>query len=473
MPDAVQAYSPQAIALGRFGLGARGDGAPVGDPKRWLLQQLARFEPRPAAIAALPDAAAQGQALLAELREARMAKAAGSDDDPQAQAIKQQARRDLREGVLAAIDARLQVAVASDTPFVERLVHFWSNRFAISLDKQAAAIFAPGYEFDAIRPHVLGRFEDMAAAVLHHPAMLSYLDQPRSMGPNSALARRAAGRGDGKPRGLNENLAREVMELHTLGVRAGYSQADVTEFARALTGWSIVGPDGRGLAGAEAVPGSFVFRPALHEPGARSVFGRSYAAGGEEQARAILADLCAAPATATHLATALARHFAGDDPPPALVARLAQSYTASRGDLPSVYATLIASPESWNAAPLKFKTPWEWLVSAMRALALDRLPRLRAAQAMTQLGQPVWKPGSPAGWDDIAASWAAPDALMRRVELAQRLAAGLGERLDPRQLAETILPDSLSANSATTVARAESAGSGTALLLLTPEFLRR
>ncbi len=201
--------------------------------------------------------------------------------------------------------------------------------------------------------------------------------------------------------------------------------------------------------------------------------GRRYGQDGERQARAILLDLAANPATARHLSTKLTRHFAGDDPPPAMVERLTQAYLKSGGDLPTVYRAIIDSPEAWAARPLKFKTPWEWSVSALRALNQTELDPTVAGALMSQLGQPIWKPGSPAGFDDIAASWAAPEALVRRVEVAQRIADRVGSSVDPRALAEKVLPGSLGDPSRTAIARAESPVEGLALLLVSPEFVRR
>jgi uncharacterized protein (DUF1800 family) len=278
-----------------------------------------------------------------------------------------------------------------------------------------------------------------------------------------------------KQRGLNENLAREIMELHTLGVRTGYGQQDVTEFARALTGWTVSGiergPVQRFIGGAD--DGAFRFAEALHEPGVRTIVGKRYAQGGEAQARAILLDLATNPATARHISTKLARHFAGDDPPEAMIDRLTRAYLASHGDLPTLYRALINSPEAWTIAPLKFKTPWEWSVSALRAVSQTSMDAGAAAAMLKQLGQPTWQPGSPAGWDDIAASWAAPEALMLRVEVAQRIANKAPSTLDARQLAENVLPGALSSSTRAAIARAESAQEGLALLFVSPEFVRR
>ena len=310
----------------------------------------------------------------------------------------------------------------------------------------------------------------MVNAVEHHPAMLLYLDQAQSLGPDSLVGQRRAQRaGVGGKVGLNENLAREIMELHTLGVRSGYSQTDVTEFARAMTGWSVGGL--RKLPQLGDVAPGFVFVPAMHQPGNRQIIGRSYGQQGEQQAQAVLRDLAQHPATAHHLATKLARHFGADDPPPALVARLEKSYLASGGDLPTLYRALIASPEVWSG-PRKFRTPWEWGIAAMRLAGVEQLPPGQAVGLFQQLGQPVWKPGSPAGYDDIAASWAAPDALLRRVEAAQRIAAKAGA-IDARALAEAAFPGSLSETTRTAIARAESPVQATTLLLSAPEILWR
>ncbi|MBW8783953.1 MAG: DUF1800 domain-containing protein, partial [Novosphingobium sp.] len=339
-----------------------------------------------------------------------------------------------------------------------------------SIDKIRVVGLAGAFEFEAIRPHVLGKFGDMLQVVKQHPAMLLYLDQAESVGPDSLLGQRAAMRlgANGRKVGLNENLAREILELHTLGVRSGYNQADVTEFARALTGWTV---GGLGPRMAQATPG-YTFAALLHEPGTRTIVGKSYAQGGEAQGRAILADLAVHPATARHIATKLARHFAADDPPPALVARLEHAFLASGGDLPTVYRALIEAPEPWQQDFAKFRTPWDWTVAALRATGAPAPQPQIVTGLLNQLGQQVWKPGAPAGYDDIAASWAGPDALVRRVEAANRIAERVGP-IDARQLGETLFPASLSTPTRTAIARAESPAQALALLLVSPEMLRR
>ncbi len=487
MPD--QALTAAAIALNRFGLGARPGQAPLDDPAVWLKGQFDSYEPLPAAIAKLGDPQARLAATMETLLQLRAA-ARGRQETNQEN--RRAMLREARDRYLDAVNARAEAALTSSAPFVERLVHFWSNHFAVSMDKAAAIPFISIFESTAIRPHVLGRFEDMLLAVERHPAMLLYLDQAQSIGPNSTLAQFAERRQAKRTPGLNENLAREILELHTLGARSGYTQEDVTEFARAMTGWTVDLPApgmanarrrfGRRGAVEEAQPSAdgFVFREAIHEPGTRTILGHEYTQEGEAQARAILHDIVSAPATAKHVATKLAAHFAGDEPPQALVDRLAAAFQKSGGDLPTVYRALVDSPEAWEPAPTKFKNPWEWAISALRGCGIDGvghpLPtKVQIAPLLQQLGQPVWRPGSPAGWDDTAATWAAPDAILRRVELAQRFAAGVSRQdtMDPIALAEQLLPGSLGDATKTAISAADSRVTAIALLLVSPEFQRR
>ena len=467
-----RSLSASAIALNRFGLGAcPGDAAPL-DARRWLLGQFRDFKILPPKLAALADPGIVVQRYRAQRRALQQAAAAAPGTaetslKPLRKAYTETTRLLYRD----AVQARACSALTGAAPFVERMVHFWSNHFCISTDNPELAAYAGSFERDAIRPHVLGRFSDMLLAVEQHPAMLIYLNQIASIGPDSPAALRAEQRQPGRRLGLNENFGREIMELHTLGVRSGYSQADVTEFARALTGWTVDGL-GRGHD-RDGDPDAFAFRPMRHEPGPRRIMGRTYDQSGEDQATAVLRDLARSPATATHVATRLARHFAGDTPPPSLVARLAAEFERSNGDLPGLYRTLILSPEPWTPRPLKFKTPWEWTVSALRALDQTDPGSLQLAGVQAALGQPVWKPGSPSGWDDTAASWAAPDALLRRVEFAARLSAPFGDRIDARALGARIMPASLSIATAEQVGRSESPASALALLLVSPDFLRR
>jgi uncharacterized protein (DUF1800 family) len=450
-----------AIAMNRFGLGARMGESPPADPKTWLSAQFDAFEVAPAAWSSQP----QSRDLVARYEQYRQ-QVAGADEAMRLDANKS-INATTRETYQGAVNARVTSALTTPAPFVERLVHFWANHFAVSVDKQRVVRGLAGtFELEAIRPHVLGRFEDMLVAVEQHPAMLIFLDQAQSIGPDSLAAMRRARRDPERTPGLNENLAREIMELHTLGVRSGYTQQDVTEFARALTGWSVVrAGDG---------PGGFMFRPALHEPGARTIMGRRYEQPGEAQARAVLRNIAASPATAQHVCAKLARHFIADDPPQQAIDRLAAAFEASGGDLRSVYRALIDLPQAWSPVAVKFKTPWEWTLSALRGIGAQDAGRLQYAAILNQLGQPVWQPGSPAGFDDVAGTWAAPDALVRRVELAQRIAAHVDTSGDPIAFARQMLAGGpLNAPTAEAVARAETVSMAVALLLVSPDFQRR
>lgn len=451
--------------MNRFGLGARPDEPIPQEPQRWLHAQLERFDALPPPWQRAARTPALVDAWLAQQGAVRRA------PEGQRSRIREDYLREGRVAYVAAAGARTDSALRSPTPFVERLVHFWSNHFAVSVDKLLIVGLAGGFEADAIRPHVMGRFEDLLWAAVLHPAMLLYLDQAQSIGPRSLVGTRAAMRSTDsqqRTRGLNENLAREILELHTLGVRSGYTQDDVTEFARALTGWTLPSDD---TAGRVATTHRYV--AAMHEPGPRTILGRSYPDDGEQQARAVIRDLALASATGRHIALKLARHFVADEPPAALVQRLADRFARSGGDLPSVYRALIDSPEAWAAPNAKFKSPWDWAISGLRALGRQELPPQQAVNLMNQLGQPVWRPGSPAGYDDAGAAWAAPDALLRRVEVAQRLATQAGSAIDARSLAPRVLPGALSEHTAGAIARAESASTALALLLVSPEFLRR
>jgi len=466
--------SAAAIAANRFGLGTSltSDNVPT-DAKKWLASQFEQYQTMPNPWANQRKTSE----IVADLVQYQMQTRNTNSNDKES--VKRDFRRDVHDDYLAAVKARAETALTTTTPFIERLVHFWANHFAISVEKPAVTDLAGAFELEAIRPYILGSFKDLLFAVEKHPAMLLYLDQVNSIGPNSRAAERLSARDLNKKRGLNENLAREILELHTLGVRSGYTQTDVTEFARALTGWSVAGVgNGKDKNSIEGTNG-FVFRPQIHEPGSRTIMGKTYGIGKTynqsdiAQAEAVLADLATAQATATHIATKLARHFAGDTPPATLVDKLSKTFTSSGGNLSSVYRTLIDAPEAWQPAPAKFKTPWEWLISSLRGLGKQNLDGINSAQILNQLGQPVWKPGSPAGYDDIADTWAGPNALLRRVEIAQRLAAPYGDKLDARVLADKILAGSISAATKTAIGRSESATTGLALLLVSPEFLRR
>lgn len=485
-----------ASALNRFGLGARPDERQrIGEPRDWLLSQLESGE-APAALGALPSSAAYLQRELAYNRVRAMRRRAGkqagegdgespamapaSMDEATASGTRRNRqgngfRQTFGQDILAEFGARYRVATTTDAGFRERLVRFWSNHFAISVDKRRAALYAAPMEREAIRPHVTGRFADLLVAAESHPGMLRYLDNAQSVGEGSMFAtrgaRRQASRGGDQParkRGLNENLAREILELHTLGVNGGYTQADVTELARSITGWGT--PLARDAAQSSA--SAFVFRAGAHEPGARSVLGRRYADGGVEQGRAILGDLARHPSTAKHLSLKLARHFVADVPPPALVERMTAAYLDNDGDLAAVYRAMIKSDLAWGVDARKFKQPDDFIVSALRAGGIDagEAPQ-RTIALLQRLGQPPFTPRSPAGYSDTADDWTGPDALWKRVQAAQALAQRVPRaQLDPVRVADDLFGAALDPETATALGRAESERDGLALLFASPAF---
>jgi len=485
-----------AIAANRFGLGARpGDATRIGtDPESWLLHQI--DAPRGSVQPAGPPKSAQ---VLAELRDLRVVRQAVAQRqaNPRPQnrtpptaptppaspsGVDEQAIREfgtfLREQYITQTTERHRLAIETDRSFVERLVHFWSNHFAVSADKQPLAAIAGLYEQEAIRPHVTGNFYEMLLAVERHPAMILYLDNQASMGPASEAATFVR-RNRGRELGLNENLAREILELHTLGVDGGYTQHDVTEFAKVLTGWSIGGSLGDAappmlarLGGDGGAPGEFHFRSRMHEPGDKTILGKEYRERGADEGEAVLETLALHPRTAQHLATKLARHFVADDPPPKLVERLAAAYLKNDGDLPSVYRALVEAEESWREPLAKFKTPTDFVISAYRLLGEVPQNLQPATAFLTQAGQRPYTPGSPAGWPDTAANWNGGDALLKRIEFATAAGRTIGDRIDPLLRADEVL-GALSEHTVFGIRGAESGAQGLALLLSAPEFQRR
>jgi uncharacterized protein (DUF1800 family) len=359
-------------------------------------------------------------------------------------------------------------------------VDFWFDHFNVDAGDGIPNWSANSYEREAIRRHVLGRFEDLLVATARHPAMLDYLDNAQSVvegfrpPPAAPLPPGAQA-----PTGLNENYARELLELHTLGVDGGYTQGDVTELAKILTGWSIGGAlrEGGGrllarFAGDPGKPGEFHFREGMHEPGSKTLLGETYRERGREEGEEALRALARHPATARHLATKLARHFVADEPPAALVERLAATYLDGDGDLTRVYRTLVESAESWREPLAKFKTPQDFAISAYRSLDYAPANLQPLTAFLTQVGQRPYTPGSPAGFADTAASWNGGDALLKRIEFATAAGRAVGDRVDPLARASEVL-GALGEHTTLAIRNAESGAQGFALLLASPEFQRR
>ena len=468
-----------AIAANRFGLGARpGEMAQIrSQPRDWLRAQLSGAPPlvTGAELHSSAETLARGLDVRRQLRAAKRAAAESSataDSAEQANAVAalMKVGQVYRPIYVSEASARFRQGVSTDRPFVERLTYFWTNHFAVSIDKNLVLGIAGSLEREAIRPNVLGRFSDMLLAVERHPAMLLYLDNHMSVGPHSQAARLLERRNGGRRVGINENLARETLELHTLGVGGGYSQADVTTFAEVITGWSIGGEAGRFPRGE---PGEFMFRPELHEPGAKVVLGKRYADTGYDQGVAVLRDLAAKEATARFIATKLARHFIADDPSPHAVQRIANAFLSSDGHLPTVYRALIESPEAWTQLLAKYKTPNDYIVSTFRGLALPVDAGRSPLAPFEVMGQRTYSPGSPAGWPDRSADWDGASALIKRIEWADAVGQRVGSRLDAVELAPQLLGDNLKPATQTAIARAASGSQAITLLLSAPEFMRR
>ena len=433
-------------ALNRFGLGARrNERKGITDPRAWLRAQL---DGGPSTMRA-PEGASPAE-IGDALRGLRMQDQASDQD-------RKEARRRIVELGTSEVRAALSERVSSPRPFVERLVAFWSNHLCVSVGaKILVAPLAGSYEREVIRPHVLGRFEDMVMASAKHPAMLVYLDNFQSIGPGSQGARVGQRANGGQRRGLNENYARELMELHTLGVNGGYDQQDVQELAKVLTGWTVSGVGGpadrlaqratqnraaRRTRTQTAQTGGalgFAFQELLHEPGSKTVLDQRYAEGGVEEGEKAIRALCRHPSTAKFVATKLVTHFVADEPPAAAVDRVARAFSSSGGDLKVVARALVEEPEAWRDDVRKFRTPQDWLVAVMRALGIQDV-RQNVPQLLRQLRQPFWSPQSPKGYGDSLQEWADPDSLINRGELARTISKlPAVDRVDPRFLLELV-----------------------------------
>ncbi len=417
----------------RFGLGRRGQEAMPADPAAWLENQLRQPDP-----AALVAATATG---LSALHDDRTEKPKPEDS---------------RTRALYRADSAAQLANAITTraPFRERLVWFWTNHFTVSARHRECAAVLGAFVEEAIRPHVTGPFQTMLVAVMRHPAMLLYLDNASSVGPASLA-------GSLGKRGLNENLARESLELHTLTPAAGYSQADVTEYAKILTGWSI---------DLEATPPGFRFRPRAHQPGEKTLLGQKFPEGKEGGMQA-LAFLANHPATHRALATALARHFVADDPPEAAIRRIEAALRDTGGNLGAAAHAVIGIEDAWTPGT-KIRRPQELVVAAIRALDLPETNRPDLIAVLAGLGQPFGSAPAPNGWPDRATDWAAPEAMLRRIDWGYAVSARAGDQ-DPEAIADTSLGPLLRTSTRDDMRRAGSRRDALALLLGSPEFQRR
>lgn len=428
-----------AIAAIRFAQGRRPTDPVPGDAVAWLDSQLAPGLPGPQLPEDLP---ATIPAILAARNEDTARFRAGGMGRPNQ-------RRIVQEESVAA----LALSIDGQQGFRERLVAFWANH--LTVDRRKVPYYVGNYTREVIRAHVTSRFEDMLLAMAQHPAMLDYLDNTGSVGPNSPVGRRSR-------RGLNENLAREILELHTVTPAAGYTQADVTSFAAILTGWSV---------NAAREPYGFSFRARAHEPGPKTVMGHTFPEGQEGGVMA-LAWLARHEKTHRHLATKLVRHFVADDPPPAAVDRIYGVLRDTQGDLGAAARALVALPEAWEPPLTKLRSPQDYLISVLRAVEAPGDSAGRAF-AMTQfLGQSWWSPPAPIGFPDTAAAWASPEMMVRRIDVANGLSAR-GAGRDAGDLAAAVLGPLARPETLRATARAGSAREALTLVLTSPEFQRR
>jgi uncharacterized protein (DUF1800 family) len=439
------------VAAARFGFAPKpGELASIsGDPRAWVTAQLAR---RPAPLAGDLPPSHETAALMLQARKDR------KDRKEKDQAEQRELQHRIRATMLAEIDARMRAAILGDTPVLERLTQFWSNHFTVSGMRPFVRGFTGAFEREAIRPHVTGRFSDMLLAVTSHPTMLLYLDNAQSIGPNSQIGQR-------RDKGLNENLGRELLELHTLGVDGGYTQADVEALARILTGWSI------GRVG-DPKPGAFMYRPQIHEPGPKTLLGRVYKENGVDEGVVALRDLAAHPSTARRIATQLARHFIADTPPVDAVERISRTFRETSGDLHQVTLAVVREESLWREPFGKIRTPTDLVISAYRIMGTTPPPG-QAFQMLKSLDQPPFFAPSPAGWPDVAAQWISPETVLRRAEWCQTFSQRLPDEPDPLAAMQTAFGDALPEDVQQTVRRAPSRRAGLALLIASPQFQRR
>lgn len=460
-------YSP-FIAANRFGLGIQpGEHTSIAkDPKGWLSAQVPLTNRLPPRYAQLLNSAQLIEMADADYRQRIRFQQDG--EVTEAEQLQLRAAQRLATTLLRHhANQRTAVAIESDTPFAERLVRFWSNHFSVTLDNSRPTTLYAGlaYENEAIRNTMNRRFEDMLLSVAGHPVMLTYLDNTLSLGPTSPVGRQ-------RRRGLNENYAREMLELHTVGADGGYKQVDVIALARMLTGWSVNLPTNTAPRPDLQTPaGSFYYDTRAHEPGTQQFLGKSYVDSGLQQAVTAIRDLAHHPATANFIARKLVRHFIADQPPESAVVKLAQVFRDSRGDLPSVHKALIDLDEAWDPRLQKLKTAEDFVISTARALpgiplSDDVLGILN--DTLGSLNQTPFTAPSPAGWPEQAEHWGGPNALIKRVEFINMVTSAVGVDFDARDIVTQIL--SANPTLQTAIRRSESKTQALTLLLASPQF---
>lgn len=487
---AMSAPTPSAVAFSRFGLGPdpTGGSPPAGDPRAQVEAQIGvspsvGLDPHLQSVSeSMKNWRAERNAAQERKRRAvaasRMADGTSGMDagmepamSPQAPAKKpvpQPAMTPVAGGPARAplwyrpsyeLGSRVQRLLKVREGLPERLVLYWTDHFSVGVDKGSVMPLAGAFERVALRPNIYAPFRELLFQAVTHPAMLRYLDNDQSFGPNSPA-------GNGGKRGLNENLAREVLELHTLGVNGGYTQQDVQALAAVLSGWVIVS-----ALDADNYGDTF-FQEKRHEPGPKTILGKTYPDRGEGQLRLVLDDLARHPATARHVATRMCRSFVSEDPPPALVARMAETFQRTDGNLAEVTRTLVVSEESWTAPLVKLRPPIEFLYVVYRTLRVEP-SKPTPDQATTAMGQPFFGAPSPKGWPDENNAWTTADGIKTRLDWARTMAARYQQDIDVRHLLDGPLAGVASDETRTAVLQAESQQQALALLIMSPELQRR
>ena len=493
--------TPSSITAIRFGYGL--GSASTADDAETLIAEL---EPARRQVPLFPLGGAQQRLAdirnyLQEQKRLNQMKAAGGSDAEPKKALRSQAQALFRKDAMA----RIAQAVTSPYAFHERLASFWINHFTVGAGKTPVMLLmVPHFEAVAIRPHLSGSFRELVAAASLHPAMLTFLDQAKSVGPNSPVGKRRGSEGP------NENFARELMELHTLGVDAGYSQEDVQQLALLLTGLAI-----------DPMTGETRFEQRRAEPGQFTVLGKVYQRSDVPfaDARLVFDDLSRDPRTIKHISTQLASHFISEPPPAAVVEAMARRWEDTDGDLTAIYRAMLGEPMSWEAAGSKIKMPLDYVVSSLKALDADEAVLLKAStvgpvprqhvmadgdaamdgmmqpkaqgeprpkggakrqplaghalRALTDLGQPLWRASNAAGFDDESQSWLSPSQISERIAWARRAIGYLGAGRDPREFVETTLADFARDDTIRVVGQAPNRQAGLLAALASPEFNRR
>lgn len=433
------------IALNRFGLGAKlGQiDAVKGSPKAWLLNQIKQpefnFDEK------LPSSAD------IIVRDVQLQKSKG---------VKQ--KKILRDSFFATYNNFTNESIAhqinTNTGFEWRILNFFSNHFSVTNDNSLLAGLAPTLEREAIVPNLFGQFEDLLLSVVQHPAMLHYLDNVQSFGPNSKI-------GINRDKGLNENLGREILELHTMGVGGGYSQADVVALAKGITGWTLGNPK-------QGETAEFIFREQGHEPGSFVLLGEEVTQSGIAQGKAMLSRICSHPSTADYICTKVAKHFIADSPPTALVESLKHTWAKTNGNLASVFSALINHEASWHSNNSKFKPPQDYVISVLRAIPNNLHPTGNdTRKVMEMFGQGPFMAGSPAGYEDSEQYWNTPAAILNRVDWVYQIVSTFSGNIE--SLFNSFNMNFQNKQTYNLVAGADTKQNALLLYFVNPEFMRR